>query len=293
MFIFKENHMPTTILRFEKIKSNTNIHKAGAHHHRFSDTPNADPDLYHKNEILIGSFNTMKDVTKLTDHYKIKTRKNSVLAMDALLTLSPEILNTKQDTEAFKASAIEWLKHNFGKRCVNAVLHLDEKTPHIHAIIVPLDKNKSGRIRLNARELFNPLKLSEYQRTFNAHMQLSFPKIIPPQHGNKVRHNKIRAFYEELEKDSLLLKEKQLRIYEIELKKQQKSLIKKFLERFIPKLNNWSKKLEDDLREDIGVYATELGNKYRDRTKTLQFELEEVFGQDSELIELKNNLEKN
>ena len=283
--------MATTILRFEKLKVKAQIHKAGSHHHRFSKTPNADPNLYYKNKILVGSINTVKDVYRLIEHYKVKPRKNAVLAMDTLLTLSPEIFQTINNTSTFEAAAIGWLKKKFGLRCVNAVLHLDETTPHIHAIIVPLDKNKEGKVRLNARDLFNPLKLSEYQREFNAHMHKIFPQIIPPKHGNKVTHKKIKSFYEELTKDAAKLKEKQLKLYELELKRQQKLLITKFIEKCIPILDIWGNKLENELRADVGDHSKKLKEKYENSKKVLKFELEEAFSQDPELLVLKKGFE--
>ncbi|MCL1059740.1 plasmid recombination protein [Shewanella gelidimarina] len=283
--------MATTILRFEKLKTKTNIHMAGAHQHRFSNTPNANPELSDQNKILIGSNNITKDVEGLISHYKIKPRKNAVLAMDTLLTLSPELLCSKGDVVTFQNTAKDWLKQRFGTRCVSAVLHMDETTPHIHAVIVPLSKNKAGKVRLNARDLFNPIKLSAYQREFNSYMKDVFPTILPPQHGRKTSHKKIKAFYEELENDAKLLKEKQLKVYELELKKQQKALIQKFIERCIPALTIWANKLECELRKEVGDYSTKLSIKYKNRSKKLQFELEETFEQNPELLDLKNKFE--
>jgi hypothetical protein len=283
--------MATTILRFEKLKTKTHIHMAGAHHNRFSNTPNANPDLFHQNQILIGSNNTVRDVHRLISHYKLKPRKNAVLAMDTLLTLSPEIFSSEGNVDDFQEAVQDWLKKKFGSRCVSAILHMDETTPHIHAIIVPLDKNKKGRVRLNARDLFNPIKLSEYQREFNTHMKHVFSNLIPPQHGRKASHKKIKAFYEELEHDSKILKSKQLKVYELELKRQQKALIKKFIEQCIPALNKWVNRLESELRIEMGDYSKELSLKYKNKTKELKFELEEAFEQEPVLLELKNKFE--
>ncbi len=47
--------MATTILRFEKLKSRASISKCASHINRFSKTPNADPDKYFRNEVLIGN----------------------------------------------------------------------------------------------------------------------------------------------------------------------------------------------------------------------------------------------
>ena len=33
---------------------------------------------------------------------------------------------------------VKWLKNTFGTDCIAAHLHVDERTPHIHAVIVPM-----------------------------------------------------------------------------------------------------------------------------------------------------------
>jgi len=124
-------------------------------------------------------------------------------------------------------------------------------------------------------------------------MRRVFPAILPPQHGNKATHKKIKAFYEELEKDALKLKEKQLRVYELELelKRQQKTLMNKFIEKCIPALNVWANKLENKLRAEVGEFSSELRVKYKNRSNELKFELKEAFEEDPELLNLRNKFE--
>ena len=43
---------------------------------------------------------------------------------------------------------IDWLKHTFGaENAVSAVLHLDEKTPHIHATVVPIVTGERRKVK--------------------------------------------------------------------------------------------------------------------------------------------------
>lgn len=46
------------------------------------------------------------------------------------------------DIEAWCKDNIEWLEKHFGgaDNVVSAILHLDERTPHIHAIVISLDE---------------------------------------------------------------------------------------------------------------------------------------------------------
>lgn len=49
--------------------------------------------------------------------------------------------------EAFTGYSVDWLKSTFGEGNIVAVdMHMDEKTPHLHAVIIPM---KDGK--LNAR----------------------------------------------------------------------------------------------------------------------------------------------
>lgn len=46
-----------------------------------------------------------------------------------------------EDIDAWAKESVDWLKDTFGEENVlSAVLHLDETTPHIHAVIIPIDE---------------------------------------------------------------------------------------------------------------------------------------------------------
>ena len=80
---------------------------------------------------------------------------------------------------------MRWLHETFGKEnVVSCVLHMDEKTPHLHATIVPIVtverqrreregerkyNTKSGP-RLSADDVLKRAKLHEYQNTYAAAM---------------------------------------------------------------------------------------------------------------------------
>lgn len=76
---------------------------------------------------------------------------------------------------------MKWLKDTFGsENLVSCVLHLDEKTPHLHATIVPivtterLRKKREGEkkyetksgARLSADDVMRRTKLHEYQNSY-------------------------------------------------------------------------------------------------------------------------------
>lgn len=48
-----------------------------------------------------------------------------------------------------------WLNEKYGNRIVSAILHVDEATPHIHALLVPLDdKGKLNLLNLLLQRQF-------------------------------------------------------------------------------------------------------------------------------------------
>jgi hypothetical protein len=74
-------------------------------------------------------------------------RKNAVRAVEVVLTFSPGAVKDDQLKEWAWAN-MQWLGGLFGdKNIIGAMLHMDEETPHIHAMVIPIDE----RGKLNAR----------------------------------------------------------------------------------------------------------------------------------------------
>lgn len=198
--------MATTILRFEKVKSFANIRQSGAHQHRHhKNTSNADPVRKHLNVALVGTDNMARDVQDRLDDLTTLPRRNAVLCMDGLITLSPEAFFNAEGMpdnaalEIFVDATDQWLQERFGKNLVSSVLHLDESSPHIHITIVPLDEKSDGRRVLNARDLFNKWNLSQLQREYNETMRRVMPTLKAPNYGGTAQHTKIKHFYAELD----------------------------------------------------------------------------------------------
>ncbi|NOH33657.1 MobV family relaxase [Vibrio chagasii] len=194
--------MATTILRFEKIKSYTAINLSESHVYRYSETPNANKKLTWLNNVITGTIGLTRHIQGVFSRLGVKPRKNAVLAMDCILSLSNEIFQSEDDIEKFKEASTDFLDKKFKGRCVSAVLHLDESTPHIHAMILPLDK-KGEKWNLNARKIFSKTNLSRYQKEYFEHMKLAFPKLSPPNFGSKAQHVDISKYYNKLKKPEL------------------------------------------------------------------------------------------
>lgn len=199
--------MGTTILRVEKIKSMANIRQSGAHIHRLhAETPNADPARKKLNHTFVGSGNLARDVQARLDTLTKLPRKNAVLAVDGLITLSPELFKTKGNLKKWAYQTQQWLQDRFGENLVSAVVHQDESSPHMHFTVVPVDEKPDGRRALNARDMFDKWQLADMQRSYNQAMQNCIAGVEPPRHGSRAKHTTIAQFYEVLnaEQDNLV-----------------------------------------------------------------------------------------
>lgn len=208
--------MAYIILRAGKLKTNGNIAALGAHHQRTRDTPNADPELTHQNEILRGSADLLADVqARLAQVEAVngEPRKNAVLAIDLLIAFSPDFVhfskqmqgpesdvvarlvpNSQVDADrlkGFKDHTIAWLDKTFGPgNVVNVQLHLDELSPHIQATVIPVDK----RDKLNCRAFLGGReKLRDMQTSIAEEMAPL--GLVRGVEGSKAKHQDVQRFY--------------------------------------------------------------------------------------------------
>ncbi|ATI47110.1 MobV family relaxase [Vibrio parahaemolyticus] len=224
-----------TVLRFEKIKSYNNLNLSNAHVYRYLETPNANPKK--SNKKLLGSGNVVKDVKNKLKNNNITPRKNAVLCIEAVLSLSPDFFQSNTNTKEFAINARKWLRNEFGDNLVSAVLHLDEKTPHIHAHIVPMTDDG----RLSARELFNKGTLPDYQKSYLNQMIKIEPKLKYNQ-GSKAEHTKLKDYYSMVNKEIENNKELKDNISKLENELEEK-------EEQIFFIGNKLKKLEKTIKE--------------------------------------------
>lgn len=91
-----------------------------------------------------------------------KVRKNAVVLAELLFTASPSFFDKMTDDKIrqYFKDCYQWACNKYGKsNIISAVVHLDEKTPHMHLEFVPIKDKK-----LNAFGLFNH-KLTEMQNS--------------------------------------------------------------------------------------------------------------------------------
>ncbi len=156
---------------------------------------NADRNRTHLNRELIAFPDGVKNRTEAIQ-YRLdnaglhrKVGKNQCKAIRIILTGTHEQMMKIQDSgrlDKWTEANLKWLRETFGTdNLVSCVLHMDEKTPHLHATIVPIvttDRKRREREgekkyniqsgpRLSAEDVFRRAKLHEYQNTYAAAMK--------------------------------------------------------------------------------------------------------------------------
>lgn len=163
--VFKmESIEPYAILRVEKVKSYAALAAMANHWFRVNHTPNADARRSHLNKVIVGDKDVVGNVKCRLKAKKIsKLRKNGVLALELVMTFSPEFIYQndkkkyrKDANERLKVwikNSLNWARSEFGENLISAVIHLDESTPHLHLCVLPLKIQKNGRYGLCARDI--------------------------------------------------------------------------------------------------------------------------------------------
>ena len=106
-----------------------------------------------------------------------RTRTDSVRVVEAMFTATPEFFKGKKLPEVrryFEESLRFFEQHQSRKTIIAAVVHMDEKTPHMHLSFVPLTADG----RLSAKEIVgNKKKLTWWQDKFWEHMVIKYPDL--------------------------------------------------------------------------------------------------------------------
>ena len=79
-----------------------------------------------------------KAITGRYEALGAKERKNSVLAQEFIISASPEFFDGLSDEKVaiWAEHQLKFMKNEFGDNLQVAVLHLDEKTPHLHFLLI-------------------------------------------------------------------------------------------------------------------------------------------------------------
>lgn len=185
----------------------------GSHIDRTKKVLNADPKLSEKNLFyhlgengkvyVYDNFKNRRSLQerinrRIQEGYKGKTaiRKDAVTHLNVILTGShKEMTAIGENPERLT----QWMNENYrfvserfgGKNVVDFTLHMDERTPHIHCVVVPLTRDG----RLSAKEVMGDRrKLSELQDCYGKVMQNKFG-LQRGIKGSTATHDSVREYY--------------------------------------------------------------------------------------------------
>ena len=169
------------ILRFAKYKG-PEISNIEAHNERTKDEYASNPDIDKSRSCL--NFHLLEPEHKYRAEAErqikdagCRTRSDSVRLVEAFVTATPEFFKGKKKAEikAYFQEALDFIReHQDQKTIISAVVHMDEKTPHMHLCFVPLTADK----RLSAKEIVgNKKKLTQWQDRFWEHMVKKYPDL--------------------------------------------------------------------------------------------------------------------
>lgn len=169
------------ILRFAKHKGGS-CRALEVHHERQKDKYASNPDIdteksKYNFHVVTPTKYYRHEVDERIQAAGCRTRKDSTRFVDTLITASPEFFKGRKQEEikAFFETAVDFISQKIGKDNIfSAVVHMDEKTPHLHLCFTPITKDG----RLSAKDILgNRAQLSKWQDEFHAHMVKQFPGL--------------------------------------------------------------------------------------------------------------------
>ena len=222
--------MGYAVLHLEKAKGTDS--RMSAHIERTVHPKNADRTRTHLNRELVQFPEGVRNRTQAIAHrietagIRRKVGTNQVKAIRVLLTGSNKDMKQMEAEgriEDWCNDSLKWIRETYGEQnLVSAVLHMDEKTPHIHATVIPIvtgERRKAGQeeqngkkkyrkknpqdVRLCADDVMARHRLKHYQDTYAQAMnKYGLQRGVD---GSLAKHISTMQYYKELveQQDSL------------------------------------------------------------------------------------------
>jgi hypothetical protein len=187
------------IMRFSKQKGGFGALQA--HHERTKEKYASNPDINTERSkynihIIKPETSYKRESDSRIEFAGCRTRKDSVRFIDTLITASPDFFKNKkrEKIKAYFQTAVDFLSKKIGRHNIfTAVVHLDERTPHMHLCFTPITEDG----RLSAKEIIgHRAQLTKWQDSFFLLFVKSFPIIERGESASQTgrRHNPIRLF---------------------------------------------------------------------------------------------------
>ncbi|MFI3293928.1 MAG: MobV family relaxase [Rikenellaceae bacterium] len=217
--------MGFAVVHLEKAKGTDS--GMSAHIERTIDPKNADKERTHLNRELIEFPDGVENRTQAIQHrldnagLTRKVGSNQVRAVRVMLSGTHEDMikiESEGRLDEWCRDNLDWLRQTYGRdNVVSAVLHLDEKTPHIHATVVPIVttervkrkreesvkktyRKKKPSARLCCDEVMGRGRLEKYQDDYAAAMAKY--ELQRGRRGSEARHVSTSEYYKDLQQQS-------------------------------------------------------------------------------------------
>jgi hypothetical protein len=129
-------------------------------------------------------------------------RKDAVVMTQVLVTSGPEFFQgmPKDKQQEFFRQSLDFISNRYGKENIlSAVVHLDERTPHMHVDLTPI-KN----CHLTAKTIFNRFELSQLQTDFYSIVGKEWNLQRGESREEKRKHLSTEEFKLKAKKDELI-----------------------------------------------------------------------------------------
>ena len=169
------------IMRFAKYKG-PEITNIEAHNERRKENYASNPDIdlsrsKYNFHLIEPSGRYRAEAERQISAAGCRTRKDSIRVVEVLFTATPDFFKEKNRAEvkAFFTEALYFFEKQQAKETIlSAVVHMDEKTPHMHLSFVPLTADG----RLSAKDIVgNKKKLTWWQDKFWEQMVTKYPDL--------------------------------------------------------------------------------------------------------------------
>ena len=255
------------ILRFAKYKG-PEIGNIEAHNERtkehYASNPDVDTTRSKDNFHIIEPTDRYRAMSEaLIKEYSCpRVRSDSVRIVETLITASLEFFSGKKKSEIrdFFRYAADFLKRELGEdRIISAVVHMDEKTPHMHVSFVPItaDGRLSAKLILGNRKT-----LTAWQDRYWKHMVSKYPELERGESASKTGREHIppRVFKEakhlDRQMDRLLSALGEINAFNAKSKAEE---VGKLLKRLAPQMEDFftqTRKYESAIRSLEGEKGT-------------------------------------
>ena len=196
------------IMRTKKLHGTGGVAWAAKHNTRERDTPNADPSKTKENTVLLGAHSADQAMAiwrRQADLVDRKIRDNAVTAIEYMITASPDAFDSGKANDDYFKDALAWVVKRHGEaNVVQAVIHRDETTPHLHVLVIPiLEKTKRYTHKTTKETTERQVVALEAKAWLNgpktlADMQTDFATNVGASYGLKRGKEKSQATHEEI-----------------------------------------------------------------------------------------------